>query len=161
MYFAGFHDSVEKLRSAQWIQMCLGIALTITFLALAMRARRAETPADANWGYGSAFGTGVIAGLVGVVIGAAWSYAYMAFINPGITDLTVQMQIAGMEAKNMSAAQIEQAEPMIRKFSSPVAAVTFQLIGGTIFLLIFTAIVAIFFRKRDAVPQVDAPPALG
>jgi hypothetical protein len=157
LFFAGYHDAPEKLQVAQWIGSGGGILASIVFTALAMRERRAEYPANREWGYGSAFVTGLLAGLVGAVLGAILAYIYFAFVNPGFNEIVYQAQVAKMEAKGMSSAQIEQASGMMRKMMSPVVMVIFQVIAGAVWSTILSLIVAIFFRNRPAAAYAAEP----
>ena len=43
LFFAGLHDSPDKLATAQWIDGATGIVATVACLALAMRDRRAQS----------------------------------------------------------------------------------------------------------------------
>jgi hypothetical protein len=121
LYFTGFHADVDKLKTAQNISIVIGIIISVCCILLGMREKRANTPADKSWGYGSALGTGVMIGLFGAVFGAVYNYVYFAYIDPNFREVVLQAQIAALEAKNLSAAQIEQAEPYIRPWLSPVA----------------------------------------
>ena len=82
LFLAGLHDSAERLQIAQWIQLAVGTVASIACLAAAMRAKRASAPADQEWGYGAAFGGGVLTGFLGVVIGSVFGYLYYKLINP-------------------------------------------------------------------------------
>lgn len=157
LYFTGFHDSAEKLSTAQWVGGLVGLAITITCLSLALRDKRAQAPAESNWGYGSAFGNALLTSLFMVLFGAISTYVYFALINPGFTDIIYAAQVAKLEAQGKSATEIANAEPIMRKFISPVVSTIFQAVFGLVFCTIISAIVAIFFRKpREGV--VDAPP---
>jgi hypothetical protein len=161
LYFTGFHDSVEKFTAAQWIGGVAGFLIMVTCLALAMRDKRALAPADAEWGYGSAFGAGVLTGLFIAVFNAIVTYIYFAFINPNMPDIIFAMQQAKMEAKGLSATQIANAEPLMRKMMSPGITACLQVIGGFIFTVIVSLIVAIFFRQpRPAAAVGEAPPPM-
>jgi hypothetical protein len=156
LFFAGFHDAPEKIGTAQGISAIIGVIGAVVCMALAMHTRRAELPADQPWTYGSAFGTGLLVGIFGALIGAVVFYVYAAIVNPHFIDVVVQSNIAKMEAKGMSQAQIDQAEPMMRRFSSPTLLCVFSLIGGTLFSAVEAAIVAIFYRNRAvALPPVE------
>ncbi len=160
LYFTGLHDSVEKLSTAQWVGGILGLAVLVTCLALAMRDKRAAAPADAEWGYGSAFGTGVLTALFATIFGAIVTYVYFAFINPHMTEVIFAAQQAKMEARGLSATQIANAEPMMRKMISPGISTCFQAIFGFIFSVIICLIVAIFFKnpKAGALGSEEPPP---
>jgi hypothetical protein len=165
MFFAGFHDSPEKMQSglARTISSVGPLAIAITCLALAMRDKRGTTPLDQTWGYGSALGTGVLTALVGAFVGAIFAYVYFAYINPNMADVVYQMQVAKMEANGTSADQIEKAEPMMRKFMSAPGMTLFQTFFGFLSGVVLSLIVAIFFRKRK-IPLTEAdlqvPPPL-
>ncbi len=161
MYFAGFHENAAKMGSAQTIGFVSIFAISTVFLALAMKEKRATTPADANWGYGSALGTGVLTGLFSAFFGAIFAYCYFAFINPAMCDVILQVQLDAMEAKGMPAAQMERAEPMMRKWMSPPMMTVMQAATGFMMSTVLAAIVAIFFKRRDAVAVGVPPPTLG
>ncbi len=160
MFFAGFHDSAEKMQSgfAQTVNVIVPLAIAITCLALAMREKRAAQPADKDWGYGAALGTGVLTALFGSLIGIVTAYAYFAFINPHMGDVIYQVQVAKMEAKGASADQIERAEPMMRKMMTPVIMTVFQCVIGFIWGVVLALIVAIFFKNRPAAVLGTEPP---
>ncbi|HWA24424.1 MAG TPA: DUF4199 domain-containing protein [Lacunisphaera sp.] len=150
LYFMGFHDSVEKLKSAQMIGMVGGIVNSVVFLALGIRARRAEVPASEPFGYGRALGTGTLIALWGSIFGALGHLLYMTVINPEFRDLVVQGELAKMEAKGLSSTQIEQAEGMVRMMTGPVPQAIFALIFGFIFCFIIALIVAAFIRRAES-----------
>ncbi len=158
LYLAGFHDSVEKLSAAQWTGALGGLAIGLACLALAMREKRAQHPPEADWGYSSALGGGVLTALWGSVFGLGFAYAYFGLINPGFSDLIYQSQVAALEAKGLSAAQIEKIEPMMRKWMSPVAMTLMQGFMGFVWSLLLSLILAAFFRKRPELSESLARP---
>jgi drug/metabolite transporter (DMT)-like permease len=119
LFFSDFHADPDKLKLAQNIGLVTGIIISVGCVLLGMREKRADTPADKPWGYGSALGTGVMIGLFGALFGAVYNYVYFAFIDPNFREVILQAQIAALEARNLSSAQIEKAEPMIRKILHP------------------------------------------
>lgn len=160
LYFAGFHESAEKLGTSQWIGTLGGLTIGIACLSLAMREKRENFPATANWGYGSALGGGVLTGLIASAFSLVFAYVYFAIINPSMSEVILQSQIAAMEAKGVSASQIAQAEPMIRKWMSPGVMTFFQGFFGFIWSLLLSLIIAIFFRQRVSSATAGAPPTL-
>jgi len=164
MFFAGFHSSAEKMQSAlgRTIGTVGSLVIAIVCLLLAMRAKRAGTPPDAPWGYGSALGAGVLTGLFAALIGIVFAYVYFVFINPQMSEVVYQVQVAKMEAKGMSSDQIDRAEPMMRKMMSPVAMTIFQTIFGFLASVVLSLILAIFVRNRSVdITSGETPPALG
>ena len=162
LFFSGFHDSVEKMKSAQWIGSIGGIAIGVSCLTLAMREKRAQFPVEEEWGYGSALGGGVLTGLWGSLFGVVTAYVYFAILNPGFCEVVYQAQVAAMETKGVTTAQIDKLEPMLRKWMSPVAMTAIQFVMGFIWSLVLSLIIAIFLRKRpETNDPADAPPVVG
>lgn len=158
LYFTGLHSDPDKLKTAQTVGLILGLVISVTCILLGMREKRAGTPADKPWGYGSALGTGVMIGLFGTIFGAVYNYCYFAFIDPNFREVVLQAQIAGLEAKNLSSAQIEQAEPYIRPWLSPAAMTATGAVMGFIWNLVISLVVAAIVKNRPAA-AAPVPPA--
>lgn len=150
LFFAGFHDSVEKMQSGigQTIGMVGPAVIALVCLALAMRDKRANTPPDLSWGYGSALGTGVLTGLFGALFGAIFAYIYLAFLNPELSDVMYDMQIAKMEDQGLPPEQIDGAKRIMRTMLSPGMMTLFQTFGGFLWTVGLSLIVAIFYKRR-------------
>jgi hypothetical protein len=147
MYFLGFHDSVEKFPTGQMIVGIAGLVIGVVGLVLAIRARRAETPATEGFGYGRSLFAGVLTAFWCTCFTMFSWVIYLAFVNPGVREIMVQSELAKLEAKGLSSTQIEQAEGMIRMMMGPVPQ---ALIGFCFSLIIWTLIaliVAAFIRR--------------
>jgi len=149
-FFTGYHDEAAKLQSAQSITIALSVAISLTCIVLAMREKRELTPGDANWGYGSALGTGVMVGLFGAILSSVYSYAYFTFINPHMVDLALQVQLDKMSESGMSANQIDQVEPTMRKWMNPVVMTISSMVMIFITNFVIALIAAIFVKNRPA-----------
>jgi hypothetical protein len=160
LYLVGLHDTAEKFATSQWIQGVGGTIITVAILALAMREKRAQTRPDANWGYGSALGTGVLVTLVAAILGAVGTYVYAAFINTEFGEVNLQFQVMKWEQAGKSASEIEAGEKMTRGFMTPVIMSLFGAVFGFLFCTVLSLIVAIFFRKRTVTTEAEPlPPA--
>ena len=148
LFFLGFYDTPEKMEMARWVSMVLGTAISIIVITMGVKDKRDLTPADKPWGYGSACGTGFMTGLVGAILGAVFQYAYFAYINTGAQEVIWQAQRAAFEAKGMTADKIDQIEPMVRKWTSPVMMAVFGFGGALLFNTIFALIVGAFTKNR-------------
>lgn len=157
LFFLGFHSSVEKLESAQWIGIAAGLVVAIAFLVLGTKARRNEVPLNEPFGYGRALGAAVMITLFASLFGMVGNYIYMHLINPGMLDLSAQAQIEKWEAAGMSSSQIEAAEGMMRKMMHPVLQAVFYFLGATFFGVLLALITSIFLR-RPAVEAAPPPP---
>jgi Protein of unknown function (DUF4199) len=156
LYFLGFHSDASKLQVAGWIGGLVGIAVTVTCLYLGVRARRDETPKEADFGYGKAAGAGTLISLVASFLSAVFAYTYYAFINPAFTDLMVQAQMAKMEARGMSGDQLEKAEAMTKWMMSAGPASVMAFFYIFILGVILALIVAAFVKR----PVPNTPAAL-
>jgi hypothetical protein len=159
LHFTGLQTDVENLKLAQNISLITGIIIGVTCILLGMREKRAATPADRPWGYGSALGTGVMIGLFGALFGAVYNYVYFAYIFPDFREVILQAQIAAMEAKNIPSAQIDAAEPFIRKWLSPVIMTVTGAIMVFVWNLVISLIVAAVVKNRPAAPAFTVPTA--
>lgn len=152
LYFTGLHSDPSKLALAGWIGGLGGLIIFVTCMVLGVKARRAEVPPTEGFGYGRALGAGVVMTAVSSVLSAFFTYAYYAFINPGLLDMMTQARLAKIEAAGGNS---EKAEAGLRMFMSPVPQAVVGLIGGFIFGVIIALIVAAFL-KRPAPAQVRA-----
>ncbi len=157
MFFGGLHSDPDKLKLAQTIGLVLGLVISVACVLLGMREKRANTPADKAWGYGAALGTGVMIGLFGTIFGAVYNYCYFAFIDPNFREVVLQAQLTALEAKNLSSAQIEGAEPYIRPWLSPGAMTATGAVMAFIWNLVISLVVAAFVKNRPASSEPVPP----
>jgi len=156
LYFLGFHSDPAKLGTAQAIGTIAGLAIVIVVIALGVKARREEVPAEEEFGYGATLRAGVLISLVAAILSAIFTYAYHAFINPGFSNILVQDAVGKMEAKGISGAQLDKIESFDRVIFSPVAMAAIALIMGFIIGVIISLIVAAFLKR----PAPAQPPAV-
>ncbi|HRJ48154.1 MAG TPA: DUF4199 domain-containing protein [Opitutaceae bacterium] len=156
LFFGGFHSDPAKLKLAQNLGYLIGFVIGIACLLLGMREKRAATPPEKSWGYGSAFGTGVMISLFSSLFSAIYNYAYFAYINPGFSELFVEFQIMEMEAKKFPTAHIDSAMPMLEMIARPGVMTAMGLFGGFLILLVLSLIVAAFVKNRP----VTSPPTV-
>ena len=160
MFFLGLHDSPSKLDLAQWIQMGCGIALGVTCIVLGTKARRAEVPAGAAFGYGSALAAGVMITLFAALLGIVTTYVYLAIINPGYGDVVLHAQAEKLEGKGLKSEQIEQIQKMSAIMMKPGVMTAFSFIAGLFFGTVISLISAAFLKRPAVEDAGDAPPTL-
>ncbi len=156
LHFAGFYDSVEKLPTAQIVGGVISLITIVTCMILAIRERQRELPAGREWGYGSAFGTAFLTGIVSMLVGTVVWFLYAKYVNPGSVDVMVEIEAAKMEAKGATDAQIDG----MRSMMGPVFMTVMAVIGQTIMFLVLALIVAIFFRKAPAGARAEVATTL-
>jgi hypothetical protein len=156
VYLLGLHSDPTKLGTGQAIQMVLGLAVGIACIVLGTKELRATVPPAEEFSYGRALGAGVMITLFAAAFGIISNLLYMQFINPGMTEVAVQAQIAKWESMGMSGAQIERAEGMMRTMMSPALSMVFGFLGGMLFGTIISLISAAFL-KRPASEEFEPP----
>lgn len=146
-YLLGFHSDPDKIQMAGYLAMSVGLAVGITATALGMRAKCQATPATEEFGYGQAFATGFMIALFAALFGAIFHYIYLAFINPGFTDVIQQAQRAKLEAKGISSEQIERMQNFARMFMQPAVQAIFGILGALIGGTLISLVVAAFVKR--------------
>lgn len=149
-FFAGVHSSAERLAGAQWPGTALMLGVTGAGVTLAVRERRAGLPPERDWGFAPAFGTGVLTGLWGAVLGILPNYLYFTVINPGFSDLLVEMQRTTLEAKGLPAAEVDKIMPAIAKFTGPGVLTASGSFMGLFWSSLLALAAAFFLRRRPA-----------
>lgn len=163
LFFAGFHDTPEKLKSTQWIAPCVILIAHFVLVTFAIRDARSNYPAEEKWSYGNALGCGFLTGLVAAICGIVIGLIYYPLVNPQFGDVLFQTWYAQAEAKGYPADRLEAASGFMHKIYSPAGLSISNLITGLFVSLVLALIIAIFFRKRasDANSIASAePPAV-
>ena len=150
MFFAGFHSDAEKMQSglAQAIGYVGPTAIAFTVIVLGTRARREEVPETEPFGYAQALGAGVMIGLFAALFNVVFSYLYFAVINPNFSDVAHQAQVAAMEAKGLTAAQIEGADAIMQRMMSPAILTAFGALFGFIWAVLVSLVTAAFLKRK-------------
>lgn len=157
IYIFGFHSDASKLGVAQVIQTVGGLGISITAIVLGTQARRATVPANEDFSYGSALFAGFMIALFSSLIGIVTTLLYTQLINPGLNEVVIQAQTAKWESMGLSSAQIEKAEGITRKMTSPAVQASMGFFFGLLFGTIVSLITAAFL-KREATEVVAEPP---
>jgi len=154
LFLTGFHSEAEKLQTAGYVSGLAGLAIGITLLIIGVRAKRAETPITEEFSYGKALGAAVMISLFATLFSTTFQFIYTSFINSNFAEVTVQAQIAGMQAKGIPSDTIEKAEGMMRMMTKPAVMAGFGFAGGMFFNVIISLIAATFLKRRS----VEVPP---
>ncbi len=156
LYFLGLHDSAEKLGTAQTIQTVVGLIIGIGCIALGTKARRAEIPAEENFGYGSALGAGFMIVLFATLFGVGFNLLYSTVINPGFTEVILEAQTEKFEAAGMSADAAEKATAMVRKMMHPAVQSAIGFVMGLFFGTLVSLVTAAFLKRPASDEVVSA-----
>ncbi|MBJ6141743.1 DUF4199 domain-containing protein [Hymenobacter sp. BT559] len=127
---------------AKWLSM----VVLIGGIILAQKAFRHANGEFMSYGQG--LGVGMVLTAVSSVLGAIFSYFYVAFIDPEMPARILEKGRADLEARgNMSDAQIDQAMHWTAMFVQGPALVAIALVGGLIMGLIVSLITAAILKN--------------
>lgn len=156
-YLLGYHNDLARFQSGQYISMVAGLLVMVVALVLGMRAVRTESP-NQSLSYGRAIGTGTLITTLSGVMSAVFSYVYGKVINPEFHQMMYEFQITQV-AERMTSAQIEQAAPMMRFFTSAGWIASTQLLVSPIFGVIASAIIGPFVKRTPKAGSTEIPAA--
>jgi hypothetical protein len=101
--------------------------------------------------YGQGLGLGVLKCTIVGLISGFFSFAYMKFIDPTITDQMMKKAIEEMEKKGLTDDQIEQAMEYSKMFMNPGVLFVVGLIGTIFIGFILSLIIAAIVKKEKPV----------
>lgn len=128
-------------QSLSWI----GLIFTAVIMFLAHKEFIRD--GDGYMNYGQGLGLGTLMSLISSVLSSIFTFVYIKFVNPAFLENTKAAQIAAMEERGMSDAEIEQALKMSESFSGPTAILIFGIIMGVFFGFIISLVVSAITKK--------------
>ena len=145
MFFLGFQT--EKLAAGQAFNSWIPLVINIVVLVLGIKAVREENEGK-YLTYGQGVGAGTVISLFSGLMSGVYAYIHFKFVNPNFFDYQLTMMREKWAEKGLGENQMEQAEAMFRKFSSPVVyAITTPIIVVCIGVII--SLIAAAFLKRN------------
>ena len=124
----------------------ISLALSVTFIVLAMREFR-----TLNEGYlslGEGMGVGTLVSAISGLISATFSTIYTTFIDTAFYERLTDTMQEQLEEQGRSETEIEQSMEIMKMFQSPGLSFAFGLIGAVVFGLILSLIIAAILRKK-------------
>jgi hypothetical protein len=101
--------------------------------------------------YGQGLGLGTLKSVIVGLIGGFYSFAYMKFIDPTITEQMMKKAVEEMEKKGMPDDQIDQAMEYSKMFMSPGVLFVIGVIGMLFIGFILSLIIAAIVKKDKSV----------
>jgi hypothetical protein len=101
--------------------------------------------------YGQGLGLGVMKSVIVGIISGFFSFAYIKFIDPTISDQLMKKAIEEMEKKGTPDEQIEQAMEITKMFMTPGALFVIAVFGTLFIGLIISLIMAAILKKEKSV----------
>jgi len=131
------------------IYTIIGFLVLITIITIAIKAFKTE-----NGGFlslGEALKVGIGVAVIGGIIAALWSFVLMNYIEPDYMSQMMEVNREKMiEAQpDMTESQLNAAEEMTAKFTSPIMVVAFSLIGNLFFGLIISLIAGLIMKNKN------------
>lgn len=148
LFFLGYEtEKIAMLQKLGW----LGLLYQIPVLWLGLRAVRDEA-GGAGFSYGRGVGTGTLISLYAGLLGGAYRFVHLKFINTNFVDYQMEVVRQQWAQAGMSEAQMEKAEPVTRMFMGPLAQGIMTPIFGVIIGVILSLILAAFLRRTPSEP---------
>jgi len=137
----------EPGSSLSWLSGVISVAIFAAVLVMAVKYHRDEE-LGGYISFGRAFGLSMLTVLIMAVLGAIFTYVYMAFIDPGMTERLIEMTREQYENMGMSEEQIEQSLGMAKTFMEPHWAALFGILGNLVFGAIVGLIISAIMKKN-------------
>ena len=144
--FVIFNIAGINMTSGPW--QFLGWFVTAAIIFFAHKYYK-ENATDGFMSYGQGVGIAFWVGIISSVISSVFMFVYIKFIDAGFLEMIKEKQISDMEAKGMSADQIDQAVKMMSMFTSPLMMLIFGIVFGIIGAVIIGLLVTIFTKKAN------------
>jgi len=98
--------------------------------------------------YGRGLGLGVLTSLIMGVLASLFTYIYVGFIDPSITEVILERTLEQYEEMGMPEDQIEMSMSWVKSMMSPIGMATFQVIGSAIMGFIASLIISAVVKKN-------------
>jgi len=130
-----------------WIFKTLGFVFFIILIVLGVKKFKQKNNSFLSFGQAVKIGVGIAT--ISAIVGGIYSYVFMTFIEPDFMQQLMDMQAEQYLDAGMSDEQIEAAQNMGEKFSSPFMIATFGIIGSAIAGFIVSAISGAIMKKTE------------
>jgi len=140
--------NIDQTSPIRWISYVTFIA----FLLLAQKESRDQTGGFIS--FGDAFLPGFLYSVFSGILSAIFIYIYFSFLSPQVYQQVLDLQRAGMEAKNMSSDQVDQGMNLMNKYGVIITAVVVLIVTpimGAVVALIGAAI----FKKERSILDIE------
>lgn len=132
-----------------WITNVLGIGITVAVIIYGLNQFK-----KANGGFmslGQALKLGVGISLIAGIIGVAFNYVLMNYIEPDMINQIMEIQQDTMLERNpnMTQAQMDTASEMTAKFMTPSMMAAFGLLASLFIGLIISLIAGLIMKRND------------
>ncbi|WP_431165286.1 DUF4199 domain-containing protein [Tenacibaculum halocynthiae] len=139
--------ALGKHLNPHWSLSIVSMLITITLIVLGIKKYRAINNDLITWGQSVKIGVGitVLAALVSVI----YNYIFVSFIEPDFMAQMMEVQNQKMLDGGMSEEQIEAANEMSQKLSSPLIGAAMGIIGSAVLGFIISAIAGAIMKKTE------------
>jgi len=133
--------------SMSWVTGLISVAIFAAVLVIAVKYHR-DQELGGYITFGRSFGLSMLTVLIMAVLGAIFTYVYMAFIDPSMADQMLEMTREQYESMGMSEEQIEQSLSMAKTFMQPHWAALMGILGNLFFGAIVGLIISAVMKKN-------------
>ncbi|MDX1665980.1 MAG: DUF4199 domain-containing protein [Saprospiraceae bacterium] len=130
------------------INFLITAAIYIGLMVMAVRQHR-EEDLGGTIGFGRAFTVAFLAGLLAGLIGAAFNFVYINYIDPDYAKTIIEESVRMYERMGLSEEQIDQALASMREGFEPGRFLMNSLLYTGIMSAIVAAIIGAIMKKSD------------
>ncbi|WP_299157618.1 DUF4199 domain-containing protein [uncultured Tenacibaculum sp.] len=141
MYALGNH------LNPHWSLSLVSTIFTIAFIILGIKKYKSINDGLISWGQAVKIGVGIT--ILAALISVIYNYIFISFIEPDFMNQLLEVQNQKMIDGGMSEEQIEAANEMSKKFSSPLITSAIGIIGAAILGFIISAIAGAIMKKTE------------
>ncbi len=143
LYVTGLNRNAH----ANLIQM-IGFVFPIYCIAMAAKEVR-QTNNNGFISFGETFRLGFAITAIGALVGAAYHFVYLKFIDPTYIDFQMNQQLEKLQESGLSEEMIDNQIQMTAKFMTPISQFGFGLVFGILFGVLLSLIMAAIVKKPN------------
>ncbi len=130
-----------------WALGLIGIALMIIIIVMGIKKYKESNNGFLSFGQAVKIGVGIA--IFSSLISIVYTLIFNNFIDPTFQEQALEIQKQAWEEANMTSDQIEVAEEMAKKFSSPAITSAIQIIAGAFFGFVISAVTGAIMKRTE------------
>lgn len=146
-YVSGLSETMIRWKYGNLFNNVLNFGLMFYFIFVGLKAHR-KNDLGGYLSVGRGIGFGSLAGLAAGVISAVWTYIFMNWIAPDMSDTIRQVAMQQMADSGLDEDAIENQMKIVEKFMSPGVIAVFVAVFSAIFGFIIGLISGAILKKE-------------
>jgi len=135
------------LLSMGWLAGVLGFVAMVTFIVLGIK--KFKTNNNNLLSFGQALKVGVGIAVVSALLAVVYNLIFTNFIAPEFQEQAMEVQRLAWQEANMTSEQIDAAEEIAKKFSSPAITSAISIVASAFFGFVISAIAGAIMKRSQ------------